>query len=581
MERSFTEIVRRHEAWRTTFEWDGDEGVQIVQPAPAHIKIPFVDLRAHPQAEQEALRLATEDARQPFDLAQRSDVSASTCSVARRGASPLHHVASHHLRWRLALSRPLAGASRLSTKRSRITKSPTLPELPIQYPDYAIWQRDSIKEIPPDQLSYWKTVLDDLPVLELKTDHPRPPAQTYAGAMELFEISPATTAALKALSQEQGVTLFMTMTAAFMALLQSNTNQDDIVIGGITSGRNHEETGRLLGCFLNTIPIRCAFSKDVPFTELLARTRKATLGALSHDEVPFEMLVQKFARNRDPSRAPLVQALIVVEPPLESLPTGWDFTHMDVETGTAKFDLQLGLDDRADGFRGRFIYNTDLFERETIDLLRSRWLELLDRIVAAPTQRVGDLTGTATRDAIKLEMPPAVWNETRTNYPRDAAIHEVFEQQVRRTPTAIAVVFENTQLSYETLNRRANQLARRLRKLGVDRDVPVGVWMQRSPEMVIALLAILKAGGAYVPLDPSYPTERLAMMIDDTQMPIILADTNVGSGELRAAARAHNCCSWMRKISPMKPIPILRPTCSQKIWLTSCTRRARPARQRA
>ncbi len=534
LERSFTEVVRRHEAWRTTFQWAGDEGVQIVHPPPAHIKIPFINLRTHAQPEEEALRLATEDAHQPFNLARGPMYRLRLVRLSdaeHRLFITLHHIIFDGV----SLYRVLLPELLTFYEAFANGESPTPNELPIQYPDYAVWQRDSIKEILPDQLSYWKTVLHDLPVLELKTDHPRPATQTYEGAMEIFEISPSTTAALKALSQEQGVTLFMTMSAAFMALLQSDTNQEDIVIGGISSGRNREETAALLGCFLNTVPIRCAFSKDVPFTELLARTRNATLSALSHDEVPFELLVQKFTRMRDPSRAPLVQALIVVEPPLEPLPKGWDFTHMDVETGTAKFDLQLGLDDRADGFRGRFIYNTDLFERETIELLRSRWLDLLDRIVAAPTRCVGDLTEAAQPDAIQVETPPAAWNETRTDYPRNAPIHQVFEQQVQRTPTAIAVVFENAHLSYEALNRRANQLARRLRKLGVNRDVPIGVWMQRSPEMVVALLAILKAGGAYVPLDPSYPADRLAAMVDDTRMPIILTDRNVGNGGLPAA----------------------------------------------
>ncbi len=220
--------------------------------------------------------------------------------------------------------------------------------------------------------------------------------------MEIFQISPATTAALKVLSQEQGATLFMTMTAAFMALLHGETGQEDIVVGGVSSGRHHEETMNLLGCFLNTVAIRCAFSKNLPFTDLLARVRSATLGALSHDEVPFELLVQKLTRTRDPSRAPLVQALIVVEPPLEPLQEGWAFTHMDVDPGTVKFDLQLGLDDRAEGFNGQFIYNTDLFERETIKVLKSRWLELLDRIVAAPAQSVRDLTAAVGRGRCRI-----------------------------------------------------------------------------------------------------------------------------------------------------------------------------------
>jgi amino acid adenylation domain-containing protein len=550
LERSFTEVVRRHQAWRTTFRWAGDDAAQMVQPAPPHIRIPFVDLRAYAQPEQEAIRLATEDARQPFDLARGPMYRLRLVRLRddeHRLFLTLHHIIFDGISLYRVLLPELLTCYEAFSKN----ESPALPKLPIQYPDYARWQRDSITEIPPDHFSYWETALRDLPALELKTDHARPAAQTYAGAMDTFDIAPATTAALKALSHEQGVTLFMTMTAAFMALLQHCTKQEDIVIGGISSGRNREETANLLGCFLNTVPIRCAFSSDTPFVELLARTRRATLGALSHDEVPFELLVQRFARNRDPSRAPLVQALIVVEPPLEPLPAGWDFTHLDVDTGTAKFDLQLGLDDRRDGFRGCFIYNTDLFERDTIEQLRSRWLELLDRIITDPRQRVCDLVaggidpGSSRAGEIQTsrgqrprlqgrKLPPAPWNETRTNYPRDVAIHEIFEQQVQKRPDAVAMVFEKKLLSYDALNRRANQIARRLQKLGVIRDVPVGVWMQRSPEMVIALLAILKSGGAYVPLDPSYPAERLAMMMEDTQMAIILTDERVDREGLRA-----------------------------------------------
>ena len=338
-------------------------------------------------------------------------------------------------------------------------ESPVLSELPIQYPDYAAWQRDSIKQIPPEQLSYWQAVCEDLPVLDLKTDRPRPALQTYAGAIESFQISPSGTTALKAMSQEQGVTPFMTMVAAFTALLHGYTGQEDIAIGGVSSGRHDVETEGLLGCFLNTVVIRCAFSKDLPFTDLLARAKTATLGALSHDRVPFELLVQKFARKRDPSRAPLVQALIVVEPPVTPLPEGWAFTHMDVDTGTAKFDLQLELDDRPEGLIGRFIYNSDLFERETIALLKSRWLQLLDRIAAEPTQRLRDLTsslspgraearpsgGTCFRMSGEREenqqQPLSEWNATRTNYPRDATIHEIFQEQARHTPSSVAVDF--------------------------------------------------------------------------------------------------------------------------------------------
>jgi amino acid adenylation domain-containing protein len=535
LERSFVEIARRHESWRTTFEWDGARAVQIVHPAPAHVEIPFLDLRAHPQADAEARRLATEDVRQPFDLGRGPMYRLRLVrlgDVEYRLYLTLHHIIFDGVSlYRVLLPELLASYDALARD-----ESPKFDELPIQYADYSAWQRDAIKEIPPEQLSYWQTVCADLPVLDLKTDHSRPATQTYAGAMELFQISPPTTAALKALSQEQGATLFMTMTAAFMALLHGETGEEDIVVGGVSSGRQHEETMNLLGCFLNTVAIRCAFSKDLPFTDLLARVRSATLGALSHD-VPFELLVQKLTRKRDPSRPPLVQALIVVEPPLEGLKEGWAFTHMDIDPGTVKFDLQLGLDDREDGFSSQFIYNTDLFERETIKVLKSRWLELLDRIVAAPAQRLRDLTAAVWRDIAELEKPPLEWSGTRTDYPRGSAIHKLFEQQALQTPSAVALIFESGQLSYDALNRGANRLARRLQKLGVDRDVPVGVWMGRSPEMVIALLAVLKAGGAYVPLDPSYPAERLALMIGDTQMPVILAQERLeNSGALSAHA---------------------------------------------
>jgi len=541
LERSFAEIVRRHEAWRTTFEWEGDQVVQIVRPAPARIEIPFVDLRTNPEREQEALRLATEDARQPFDLARGPMYRLLLVRLADaeyRFFLTLHHIIFDGV----SLYRVLVPELLASYDAFVKNESPALPPLPIQYADYAAWQRDSIKEIAPEHLSYCQTVCDDLPVLELRTDHPRPATQTYAGAMEIFEISAATTTALKTLSQEQGATLFMTMTAAFMTLLHGDTGQEDIAVGGVSSGRNHEQTLGLLGCFLNTVPIRCTFSRTLPFTDLLARVRNATLGALSHDEVPFELLVQKLTRKRDASRAPLVQALIVVEPPLEQLKEGWAFTHMDVDPGTVKFDLQLGLDDRAEGFKGQLIYNTDLFERETIQVLKSRWLELLDRISAAPTQSMRDLTAAVWRDAVEEEKPPAQWSGKRTDYPRDSAIHQVFEQQARLTPSAIALAFRDQQLSYDALNRGANRLAQRLQKLGVKRDAPVGVWMERSPEMVMALLAILKAGGVYVPLDPSYPTERLMLMIEDMQMPVILTQERLKSGRTPETRGAQLLC---------------------------------------
>ncbi len=513
LERAFTEIVRRHEAWRTTFEWRGDHGVQIVHPAPARIEIPST----HLETEREAIQLATADALQPFDLARGPLYRLRLVSLGNddhRLYLTLHHIIFDGVSlYRVFLPELVKAYAAFAN-----CEAPKFSPLPIQYPDYAAWQRNA----PVENFSHWEKALRQPPVLELKTDRPRPAVQTYAGAAELIEIPALTVSALKAISQEQNTTLFTIMAAAFITLLHELSGQEDIVIGGVSSGRHHAEMMGLLGCFLNTVPIRCAFSRELPFIELLTRVRTATLGALSHDQAPFEMLVQKFAPLRDRSRAPLVQALIVVEPPLEALPAGWGFTHMDVDTGTAKFDLQLGLDDRPEGLTGRFIYNTDLFDRATIQSLKARWLELLSRIAAAPETSVRRLTSETTGP-----LPLPEWSGRPTDYPRDASIHQLFEEQARKTPEAIALVSEQISLTYFELNRRANRLARRLQKLGVKRDQPVGVCLERSIEMIVALLAVLKAGGAYLPLDRAYPAERVKLMIDDAQAVVVLRRADV------------------------------------------------------
>ncbi len=531
LERSFTEIVRRHEAWRTTFAWSGNEARQIVQPAPERIAIPFLDLRSHSQPEAEALRLATEDAREPFNLTRGPLYRLRLLRLhddEHRLFLTLHHIIFDGVSlYRILLPELLSFYESFARNEKR-----ALPEPAIQYPDYAIWHRQI--SISPEHFTYWQNTLRHAPVLDLPIDKPRPRTQSYAGAMELFAVPTATATALKALSQQQAATPFLTMTAAFVALLHGYTGDEDIVTGTVSSGRQRPEVSDLLGCFLNTIPLRCLFSKRDSFEELLRRVRSATLSALAH-EVPFELLVQKFGQNRDPGRAPLFQTLIVMEPPLDPLPEGWSFTHTDVDAGTAKFDLQLDLDDRVEGLTGRFVYNSDLFERKTIELLKSRWLDLLGRIASSPRERLENLT--AWSSVVARTLPPPEWEGPRSDYPRDKSIHQIFEEQAQLTPAAVAVVFGNAQLSYDELNRRANRLARHLRKLGVRPDVPVGLWMERSADMIVALLAILKAGGAYVPLDPSYPAKRLRWMISDTLFPSSRAQpvrlTPFAQGKLR------------------------------------------------
>ena len=392
LERSFTEIVRRHEAWRTTFEWKDDQAVQIVQPPPSRIEIPFTDLRSLPEAqrEAEATRLATEDALRPFDLTRGPMYRPRLVRLGdaeHRLFITLHHIIFDGVSlYRVFLPELQALYDAFSRNEPA-----SLAGLPVQYPDYAIWHRELVERAKPQELAYWKKVLKDLPVLNLKTDHPRPQLQAYPGEMETLLISREVTDALKAISHEHGVTLFITVVAAFMTLLYRDTGQEDIVIGSVTDLRTHTELQGLMGFFLNTFVIRNRLSGDDPFTDLLARVKSSTLGALSNSTIPFELLVREVLKQRNASRAPLFQVMISIEPPLAPLKDGWAFTQMDVDPGTAKFDLNLELDERPEGLIGRFIYSTALFERETIQALTSRWLSLLDRIAAAPSRRLRDL----------------------------------------------------------------------------------------------------------------------------------------------------------------------------------------------
>lgn len=391
LERSFVEIVRRHEAWRTTFEWRDDQPVQIVQPPPSRVEIPFNDLRSLPEAkrEAEAIRLATEDSFKSFDLERGPMYRPRLIRLSddeHRLFITLYHIIFDGVSLYRTFLPELMALYEAYSRNEPIT----LPELPVQYPDFAVWHRDLVKQAMPRELPYWKTVLKDLPVLNIKTDHPRPAVMDYSGEMETLLISPQATEALKTISKEHGVTLFMTVVAAFVAMLHRDTGQQDIVVGSVTDLRTHTELQGLMGFFLNTLVVRSRVSGDLPFTELLARVKKSTLGALSNSTVPFELLVREFLRNRNASRAPLFQVMISVEPPLAPLKEGWAFTQMDVDPGYSKFDLTLELDERPEGLIGRFIYSTALFKPETIHALKARWLELLGKIAAAPNKRVRD-----------------------------------------------------------------------------------------------------------------------------------------------------------------------------------------------
>ena len=527
LQRSLNAIVQRHEALCTTFRLREGHPVQVIDPSLT-IPLPMVDLRSLPEAEREAqaLRMATEEAQRPFDLTQGPLVRAT---VLQLGAEEdvllltMHHIVCD--KWSVGvLLRELAT---LYEAFSAGLPSP-LPELPIQYADFAAWQRESLQgDILAEHLSYWKQQLAGCPAgLDLPTDRPRLQMPTSQGSTHRFTLSKALTDGLKELSRQQGATLYMTLVAAFQTLLHRYTGRDDLLIGTVTAGRTRVGTEALIGLFENTLALRTDLSGNPTFGELLGRVCKIILEAQGHQELPFEHLVKELRPERQVGQNPLFQVSLTLEPSLPDLPSEWTPTQMEIETGTSKFDLSLYLEDRTEGLLGRFTYSTDLFDETTIMRMAGHWQMLLEGVVADPTQRIATLS--LLTDA-ELHQQLVEWNTTRAAYPADTCVHQLFEAQVERTPEAVAVVFQGEQLTYRQLNQRANQLAHYLRELGVGPGMLVGLCVERSLDMVVGLLGIFKAGGAYVPLDPSFPSERLAFMLDDAQAPVLVTQQHLAA----------------------------------------------------
>jgi amino acid adenylation domain-containing protein/non-ribosomal peptide synthase protein (TIGR01720 family) len=520
-ERAINEIIRRHEALRTTFEAIDGHPVQVVCSAWS-FALPLVDLSGLPASEREAetLRLAQEDARQPFDLTRGPLLRAK---ILRLGATEhvlllnVHHIVFDE--WSLGVFlRELALLYDAFTK----DKPSPLPGLPIQYADYAVWQQDWLQpEALDEDVLYWKRHLKgDLPVLELPADRPRSAVQTFRGANISFTISDSLSRTLISLSQMQGCTLFMTLLAAFQTLLHRYSGQEDILVGSPIANRDRHEIEGLIGFFVNSLVLKTSFAGDPTFLELLGRVRSMTLEAYEHAALPFEKLVEVLKPERDRSRSPLFQAsfhLQTISSEGWQLP-GLTLSTLEIENATAKYDLSLTLLKQASGLGGWIEYNADLFEPATIDRLAGHFQTLLERIIANPEQKISKLPLLSEAEKRLISQ----WNGARRSYSKRATIQELFEAQVGRTPGAVAVTFGDELLSYHELNRRANQLAAHLRRLGVGPEVPVAVCLGRSIEMIVGLIGILKAGGAYVPLDPAYPAERLAFILEDARTPVLL-----------------------------------------------------------
>ena len=522
LERSFGEVIRRHEVWRTTFATVDGQPVQVIHDPPC-VSLPISDLSELPAAdrEAEALRLATADACLPFNLTRGPLLRPRLIRLHDTEhwlALTVHHTVFDVVSIYQVLVSEL---SALYVAFTAGEPSP-LPEPIIQYADYAHWQRRAVgDDMLARHLPYWRGLLADAPMLQLPTDHPRPAAQTFRGAVQRFALSKTLTDALKELSHREGVTLYMTLLAALLTLLHRYAGQDDIVIGTLIGSRDQPETEHLIGFFLNTLALRADLSGDPTFRELLVRVRAATLDGQAHRAVPFELVVRDLHPRRNLTQNPLFGVMFTLEPPLP--PTGgpWSVGPLAIDTGTAKFDLSVELDDRAEGIIGRFQYSTDLFEAHTIARMMGHYRTLLGAVAAEPGRRLSDLP--LLTDDERQQMLVA-WNATDAAYPRDRTLPELFAEQVARTPDAIAAVFGGERLTYRALDQRANQLAHHLRARGVGTEVLVGICVDRSIEMLVGLLAILKAGGAYVPLDPAYPAERLAFMLADARARVLVTE---------------------------------------------------------
>jgi amino acid adenylation domain-containing protein/non-ribosomal peptide synthase protein (TIGR01720 family) len=553
LERSLNEIVRRHEVLRSTFVTVKDDPQQIILPALT-LSLSVTDLQFLPEEEreQEAQRLAQAEAQVAFDLAHGPLLRASLLRLAETEyllILVMHHIvadgwsAGIFLR-ELAVIYPAFASGRPLP----------LAELPIQYADFAHWQQEEqIKgDLLASQIGYWTKQLSSAPlVLDLPADRPRPPIQTYNGAHLTVTLPKQLAADVAALSQREGVTPFVTLLAAFQSLLSRYTGQEDLCVGTPVANRRYRELDGLIGFFVNTLVMRADVSGDPSFRDLLHQVRETHLSADAHQDLPFEMLVEAMQPERDLSRSPLFQVMFAYQQPVAApdLPS-LAIRALEIETSTAKFDLLLTVELGPTGLRTIWEYSTDLFDKATIARMAGHYQRLLAAAVADPDLQISRLPLLTSAERRQILDQ---WNDTAITYhPRGACLHQLFEAQVARTPTAIAISFQYQQLSYDALNKRANQLARRLQRLGVGPDSLVGVSMERSLEMVVALYAILKAGGAYLPIDPTNPPERLAFMLDDARLPVLLTQSHLVSrfppikAEMICLDAEHGGAAWDR-----------------------------------
>ncbi len=516
LERSLSEVVRRHEPLRTRFvERDGQPWQEIVSPAP--FSLPEIDLRALPADVRagELARLGREEEARPFDLSRAPLLRATLVRLDREANAlflTLHHIVSDAWSDEI-LMRELAAAY----------AGRPLPGLPVRYADYARWQRSWPEAFLASQLAHWRDRLAGLAGLELPADRPRPPVQSFRGGVISFAVPGELTAALRDLARyhrhgrHRGSTLFMVFLAAWQAVLGRLAGQDDVAVGSPVANRGRSEIEGLIGFFVNLLALRTDLSGDPTFAELLGRVRRMALDAYAHQELPFERIVDELRPERDLSRQPLVQVMIALQDEtagLIDLP-GITATPLadPARTVSAKFDLTLALEKQGSGLAGLLEYSADLFDRTTVQRLAGHLLRVLEQVAARPDTH---LSGLSLLTPAERHQATREWNDTAAPFPAATLVHQLFEAQADRRPGALAALWRGERITYGALEERANRLAHLLRGLGVEPGARVGVWMERSLDMIAAVLGVLKAGGTYLPCDAAWPADRVEAILADT-----------------------------------------------------------------
>ncbi|HSF40834.1 MAG TPA: condensation domain-containing protein, partial [Thermoanaerobaculia bacterium] len=535
--RAVAAVVERHEALRTTFVDLEGKPAQKIAPASGW-SLPMRDLSDSPDPESEARRLAAAEAARPFDLARGPLLRTE---LLRLGPGEhvllltVHHIAADL--WALGiLVREVATFYAAGT-----TGRPAgLPELPVQYADFAVWQRGWLQgEVLERQLAFWRERLAGAPpALDLPTDRPRPPVQSLRGAALPFSAGPELTAALAGFGRSRGATLFMTLTSALAVLLGRLAGQEDVVLGAPIANRQRPELAGLVGMFVNTLALRVPLAGNPAFAGLTDRVRSLALDAFAHQDVPFEKLVEELETRRDLSRHPLFQVVLAFQNvPLGrvEVPGGLSLEPLGLDSATTQFDLTFTLQETGGDLAGAIEAATDLFDAATVRRLAGHLRTLLEGAVAAPETALADLPLLTREERGQILVS---WNQSASEYPREATLHGLFREQAERTPDAVALVHGEARVTYGELARRAERLARRLRGLGVGPETRVGLAMERTPEMIVAMLAVLEAGGAYLPLDVNDPGERLAFLLADAGAPLTLVQRNVTDLEEAADAES-------------------------------------------